>query len=135
MKKNAIIVIFILCVLALITRTTSFAQLSKINAGPQITSPQAGAAVVPGQALAVTVTANPQAAGAATNLRVCILNQSNQGIVQVDVPNPQASNNVTLQIPANAPMGNYSLRAVFWPIENFDNGYVAKNITILWAAQ
>jgi methionine-rich copper-binding protein CopC len=90
--------------------------IQRIYAGVRIVTPQGGANIKPGQQLSVTVSMNREAVGVQNRINV-YLQAADRFIANAVINNPQTSNQVMLQVPANAAAGAGIIRAENAPLE------------------
>ncbi|MFH1453017.1 MAG: hypothetical protein ABIH00_03430 [Armatimonadota bacterium] len=104
-------------------------NIGSVNANLRITSPAADAVIYPGQSLNVGLTINPEAVGIADRIHVT-LTQNGRSIVQTDINNPRQVNNITIEIPADAALGEATVNAFVYPLDNLGNHSALVRLTV-----
>lgn len=104
-------------------------EIAKVDAQLKLTNPVNGSVFNPGQTINVFANMNSEAAKFANQLVIKIKN-GEQIIAQTPINNPQANNQVTLQIPVNASAGDAVIEASLLPAEKFVNSADSINIKI-----
>lgn len=102
MKRSMGAVVFLVVLLAFISLSAAADNAGRIYADVRIVTPQNHFTIIAGQQLSVTVTMNPAAVGVLNRIDVWLqVGHERLGNIAV-INNPQAYNQVMIQVPANA---------------------------------